>query len=276
MPAGFNIGMGILFIALGALSYWMFAALAPNPFAGFRYSYTLADREIWERTNRLGGILLAIAGALLIAAQLVIRPGPEGSVTLFLVWIAVTLPPIIWITYSRARQWSREKGAVPTVGDVTPFPPPWGLIAVPLILAALAWVGVAVLWPHLPDTLATHFNGRGVPDGWMPKGTGLLLLPFLQTFIALLLGGLIWWGSRHPGILAGGGLTARAMAGLLGWTSIVLGLFLGYAYSDTLAFNLTGKHLLPMEVILIPAVLLGPAILIYVALKWKDPRKQKK
>lgn len=43
--------------------------------------------------------------------------------------------------------------------------------AVVLSAFVLVWVlaeGLSI-WPHLPDTIPTHFGLRGEPDGWAPK-----------------------------------------------------------------------------------------------------------
>ena len=50
-------------------------------------------------------------------------------------------------------------------------------------------VGVILLilfWSDMPDTVPTHFNIQGEPDGWGSKNS-LILLPILATFLFVLL-----------------------------------------------------------------------------------------
>ncbi|MGV3533691.1 MAG: DUF1648 domain-containing protein [Chthoniobacteraceae bacterium] len=44
-----------------------------------------------------------------------------------------------------------------------------------LAFLALA-VTLAVTYPELPERMASHFNGKGEPNGWMPKRSYLLFL----------------------------------------------------------------------------------------------------
>lgn len=44
------------------------------------------------------------------------------------------------------------------------------------ILLAM-FVATAWVWPHAPDTVATHWGVDGQPDAWGSKATGLLMLP---------------------------------------------------------------------------------------------------
>jgi uncharacterized membrane protein len=46
-----------------------------------------------------------------------------------------------------------------------------------LVVLYLAFVGyLAFCSAHLPDPVATHFNGHGKPDGWMSRSSHLLLM----------------------------------------------------------------------------------------------------
>jgi len=50
----------------------------------------------------------------------------------------------------------------------------WGLICVPLLLAA--W-----LWPTLPDPMPSHWNASGEVDGYLPKVWGVTLMPLMAV-----------------------------------------------------------------------------------------------
>lgn len=49
-----------------------------------------------------------------------------------------------------------------------------------LVMIALAALQILVYWTRLPDTLASSFDGAGVPQGWSGKG------PFFLVYIAML------------------------------------------------------------------------------------------
>lgn len=52
----------------------------------------------------------------------------------------------------------------------------WGIIIIFFVLAI-------VLYPALPDKIATHWNAAGEADGYMPKSSGLFFIPFLSLFL---------------------------------------------------------------------------------------------
>lgn len=45
----------------------------------------------------------------------------------------------------------------------------WTSLIVLLVTAAIYGALVMHFYPILPDRIASHFNGAGQPDGWMPK-----------------------------------------------------------------------------------------------------------
>lgn len=52
----------------------------------------------------------------------------------------------------------------------------WGII--------LASFGIAiVLYPSMPGIMATHWNASGEVNGYMPKSSGLFLMPFVSLFM---------------------------------------------------------------------------------------------
>jgi immunity protein, SdpI family len=44
-----------------------------------------------------------------------------------------------------------------------------------------------ILFPHLPETLASHWDAHGVADGYLPKAWSLFLLPVMALGLTLLL-----------------------------------------------------------------------------------------
>ena len=53
-----------------------------------------------------------------------------------------------------------------------------------VLLALLSLVYFWRLYSQLPDVLASHFNGSGVPNGWMPKADFFKFLPLAGALIA--------------------------------------------------------------------------------------------
>lgn len=54
------------------------------------------------------------------------------------------------------------------------------LLSITLII--LSWVFVSLEFNALPDTIASHFNGKGQPDGYSSKSF-ILILPILATLM---------------------------------------------------------------------------------------------
>jgi uncharacterized membrane protein len=68
------------------------------------------------------------------------------------------------------------------------YPPYLELIGIFLLflVAYLTWTA----YPALPDTIPTHFDIQGLPDGWGSKNE-ILIFPLISLFIFLLLSGII-------------------------------------------------------------------------------------
>ncbi|WP_243028323.1 DUF1648 domain-containing protein [Thermus albus] len=66
------VGVGLVFLALGLL----LPHLPPNPVAGVRTPWTLADPEVWRKTQRRAGWVLALLGILAWVVALLGGKGP--------------------------------------------------------------------------------------------------------------------------------------------------------------------------------------------------------
>lgn len=60
-------------------------------------------------------------------------------------------------------------------------------VMISLGLIALALLYSGVLYPHLPDPMPIHWNGRGEIDGWCPKWQGVLMMPGTMLLLLILL-----------------------------------------------------------------------------------------
>jgi len=53
---------------------------------------------------------------------------------------------------------------------------------IPLLIIAIAVVASAVVYPRLPETIPTHWNMDGQPDGWSSRAFGAWITPLLLLF----------------------------------------------------------------------------------------------
>lgn len=59
--------------------------------------------------------------------------------------------------------------------------------SVQILLLTLPFALAAAWWNKIPATVVTHWGIHGQPNGWMPKGPGILLLPVLNVGMCLLI-----------------------------------------------------------------------------------------
>lgn len=93
--------VGVLFIILGNIM----GKVKSNWFMGFRTPWALSDPDVWNKTQRLGGWTLFLAGlsALLLALL-------ATEVVCFVAFFAILIVGII-LTYFMSWKWFREKKA---------------------------------------------------------------------------------------------------------------------------------------------------------------------
>jgi uncharacterized membrane protein len=61
-------------------------------------------------------------------------------------------------------------------------------LTIAAVLTVLVWVGTAVVYPRLPETMPTHWNFRGEADGFAPRAQGAFILPAAMVLML----GLAW------------------------------------------------------------------------------------
>jgi uncharacterized membrane protein len=54
---------------------------------------------------------------------------------------------------------------------------------IPLLIIAAAVVASAAAYPRLPETIPTHWNMDGQPDGWSSRAFGALITPVILLFV---------------------------------------------------------------------------------------------
>src|SRR5271157_1951898 len=64
-------------------------------------------------------------------------------------------------------------------------------------LIAVVLAATAVAYPHLPDTVPTHWDAHGNVNGWSAKWTLFATVPGMMTAILLLFAALPWLSPKH-------------------------------------------------------------------------------
>jgi len=187
---GFFIA-GTMFLA-GFLTYLY--RDKPNYAIGVRVGYTLQSREAWRRANEFAGRAFMALGFVLAILSF------TGNIALLTGVMLVGVIIITWKSIAIAREMVElEDLSTPAKGEPKPLTrvniKPY--LTVQLILIFSYLLLLAVSWKRLPETVAVHFNERGVPDRFEPKSLGTFLMP-MGVFLLIL--GLTYLG-RDPVVL---------------------------------------------------------------------------
>lgn len=97
--------VGLLFIALG----YQIAAIKQNWFMGVRTPWTMSSASVWQKTNRLMGYVMGLAGLLIAATPLM--PDNRLKIGMFAVAVlgVVFIPLIASYIYYRREQTASRK-----------------------------------------------------------------------------------------------------------------------------------------------------------------------
>lgn len=101
MPANLILfGVGILLIVLGNA----LPKSRPGFFVGIRTPWAIIDTDNWIATHRLGGKLMMLAGAAIIAGAILLPPSLQVFVTMGAVFVAAFVPFFYsWWLWNRGR-----------------------------------------------------------------------------------------------------------------------------------------------------------------------------
>jgi len=77
----------------------------------------------------------------------------------------------------------------PTSGQVAPLSPTWyrSALIIALILFALQILATLVMYPFLPNNVASHWNIYGKVDAYSPKLVYVIILPAISVGIGIFL-----------------------------------------------------------------------------------------
>lgn len=104
------------------------------------------------------------------------------------------------------------------------------LISLSIIMAALAFAVGIMLYPSMPEMMATHWNAHGAVDGYMPRFWGVFLLPMITAGMVLLI-------SFLPGLDPMKKNIAKFSSYYYGFVFAITA-FMLYMYAISLAWNL--------------------------------------
>ena len=97
----FGLLIGGLLVLTGLATALWAPRVGPNAYFGVRTGYSAANRLVWERSNRVGGLVLAGIGAamLLVTAVVGLIGVPESAQILVLTaaLFALLLPAVAWL-----------------------------------------------------------------------------------------------------------------------------------------------------------------------------------
>ncbi|NPA04693.1 MAG: DUF1648 domain-containing protein [Crenarchaeota archaeon] len=262
-----------VYMATGAALALAAGRLPPNPIVGARLGYAYASRSAWTRVNRVTGICLAVLGALILLVEYV-----YGGFAAILLFMAATPAILVLLSLYAERVAERLSiGEAAAVGRRVVEPRLPRILALPaaagILVMVLAEAYTLLVYPMLPETMATHFNMAGVPDGFSSKESWLYVSAALSILVtgidlyavtAVALKPLLLYKPWYtPGDL-------RLAAAAFSLLALLISLITGYGIIDVTYYNLYGHHplaLTPLILILLAclAPLLG--ILAYLTAK---------
>lgn len=68
------------------------------------------------------------------------------------------------------------------------------------LISAIALAGSAYAWPHLDPIMPMHWGAGGAPNGFAPRGVGVILLPAMAFLMPLLVAGILRLDPRQDHI----------------------------------------------------------------------------
>jgi uncharacterized membrane protein len=275
----YGLGLGALLFLVGLVTYFLAPRVGPNPIFGVRVGYSYASREVWDRTNRFGGMVIMLIGlvvALLTPLLQLLGVAPsDGIVLLTGLMIAALLGGTAWMfVYAR-----RLAQGTAIARELTPVRFRWAYILPVLVTFGLLAAVAIYFYPLLPaERMATHFGLDDRPNGWMSRDGFYISYLGLAAMLVVLDALAVFLATREPLITFGRwgaswrleperGLIYMALAFALA------NLLLIVVLADVVEFNLHGKHLFPLSALF---WLIVPFIAILIALFFALGRREPK
>ena len=243
--------IGAILFGAGLATYYLAPRVGPNPIFGMRVGYSYASREIWDKTNRFGGALMALVGIAtailgLLLTLLDIAPG-DGIAWLTVAMLAGLFGAMAWIfVYARGL----AKGTA-IARELKPVEFRWAYLAPVLVTFALLVAVLVYFYPTLPAArMATHFNINDQPDGWMSRSDFAVSFVGLAALLVVMDALVVAISTREPLIAFGrwgSGWRLDPARGLI-YTGVALALtnlILIATLLNVIWFNTRGAFLFP-------------------------------
>lgn len=273
-----GLGMGGLLFAIGVITYVFAPKVGPNPIFGVRVGYSYANREVWDKTNRFGGTLIALVGLVVALLAPILQwlnlSAADGIRVLTALMLAAILGSVVWL-FIYARDLAQD---TIIAREMAPVHFRWAFLAPVLVTMGLLVAVALYFYPVLPvDRMATHFNLDNRPDGWSTRDGFLMGFFGMAGLFVLLNAAVVFIATREPIIALGRwGSTWRLdpERGLI-YTGLSLGLanlVLVAALWDIAWFNTRGVHAFPLSLFL---WLLVPIIAMFVGLFFLLGRRER-
>lgn len=249
MNVWFGVLVGLLMLGSGASMYFLAPRIGPNPIFGVRTGYSFANRDVWNQSNRFGGVVFSGIGlALLVLTAFLAALGVQGEAAIW--WLTGALLALIlsgtaWIfVYTR-----RLAQATDLAQTLTPVDVPFRTVAPAVITWGLLALLSLALWPTLSPVVATHFGPDGQPNDWMTRTAFTLFYLGLSGIITLIPVGVAWVARREPiiGVSRLGSrwyIAPREGIALTAWLMAMVNLSLIPILLDTAWFDWYGVHLM--------------------------------
>jgi len=237
--------VGITYLTLGAILYFLIKRIPPNIFIGLRIGFTFISREVWSRVNReYGASLVALGTAVILLNYLGLPPNTLLNVSVGAA-IVITLVFIIR-AYRLADYYATMKVGGGGEGVEVIKPLKLGSLRTALAIAPpiLITASLILTYPILPNQVATHFGPNGLPNGFTSKyGFLTFVTPLILTLSLLGLASVIL-GMKLPIAFYNPWTTMGrffiAVTDLLIATSWVMVL----TYVSIVTYNVLGRHIL--------------------------------
>lgn len=270
MGLWFGILMGLLMLAAGVAMYALAPRVGPNPIFGVRTGYSFASREVWDQSNRFGGVVFSGIGlALLLLTGLLATLGVRDEAAIGWVTgalLALVLGGTAWIlVYTRRLAQGTE-----LAHTLTPVAVPFSTVAPVVVSWGLLTLMTLAILPTLSPVVATHFGIDGQPNDWMRRGAFGLFYIGLSGLITLIPLAVAWVARREP-IIGVSRLGSRWTIGpregiaLMAWLMAAVNLSLALPLLDIAWFDWYGVHLmnLGLMTLLMVVWLIGSALALF-------------
>ncbi len=254
----YGVIFSITLVAAGVTLYFAGKFLKPNPFIGFRIGPTFTDKRVWKKVNCEAGVaflgfgsVIALLALLDVRAGVIIAFSITGIlfITLCFIWRAYRLAE--YYTTMSPPEISKEKPIMLpgiSVGQIRTL-----LAVLPPLLVITAFL---VAYASLPAEVAVHFDVNEVPDRFENLSyftcftTPLMTLLSSMGLLALIA------AKKIPILVYNPWIRFSEFFKLVFDILVTVSWMICISYVAIIAYNVTGQHPVPLNLIIIPLMAL--------------------